>query len=237
MDDFPSALQRQIGLYTPEAGFKLQRGDRLLGAQRGIAHEMRNCICGLCVSTNSQPHTSCTLFDSDGATVVQRQQTELCKSVCLSRSCVSMLQRLIRGLLKKIAIRCTSTEGQIRLSLQRDVPSQPYVFEMDYFDSELLGSFFVELDRLGEEEHFRIPYSLGQPIEFAKILKRNEFKQLQNALERTLVAEAGQAFSLVVIAPGLPNQDLELGGVHFRNEGYGTFRARPIYLFVQATSY
>ena len=49
MDDFPSTLQRQIALYTPEAGFKLQRGDRLLGAQRGIAHEMRNCICGLCV--------------------------------------------------------------------------------------------------------------------------------------------------------------------------------------------
>ena len=237
MDDFSSALQRQIALYTPEAGFKLQRGDRLLGAQRGIAHEMQRCFCGLCVSTNSQPHTSCTLFDSDGATVVQRQQTELCKSVCLSRSCVSMLQRLIRGLLKKIAIRCTSAEGQIRLSVRRDVPSQPYVFEMDYFDGELLGSFFVELDRLGGEEHFRIPYSLGQSIEFAKILKRNEFKQLHNALERTLVAEAGQAFSLVVIAPGLPNQDLKLGGVHFRNEGYGTFRARPIYLFVQATSY
>ena len=148
-----------------------------------------------------------------------------------------MLQRLIRGLLKKVGSRCTSAEGQIRLSLQRDVPNAKYIFEVEYFDEELFGSFFLDLDRLGEDEHFRIPYSLGQPIEFAKILKRNEFKQLQNALERTLVAEAGQAFSLVVIAPGLPNQDLELGGVHFRNEGYGTFRARTIYLFVQATSY
>ena len=158
MNSLTSVLQRQIATYTPEAGLQVRRGDRFLGKQRGITDEMRNCICGLCVSTNAQPHTSCTLFDSDGATVVQRHQTELCKSVCLSRSCVSMLQRLIRGLLKKIAIRCTSTEGQIRLSLQRDVPSQPYVFE-------LLGSFFVELDRLGKEEYFRIPYSLGQPIE------------------------------------------------------------------------
>ena len=234
MNSLNSVLQRQIATYTPEAGLKLQRGDRFLGKQRGITDEMRNCICGLCVSTNAQPHATCTLFDSDGARVVQRQQTELCRSVCLSRSCVSMLQRLIRGLLKRVGRSCTSAEGQIRLSLQRDVPNAKYIFEVEYFDEELLGSFFVELDRLGEEEHFRIPYSLGQSIEFAKILKRNEFKQLQNALERTLVAEAGQAFSLVVITPGLPNQDLELGGVHFRNEGYATFRARPIYLFVQA---
>ena len=119
----------------------------------------------------------------------------------------------------------------------KSIPGEPYIFEVDLFDDELLGSFFIGVDGLGEEEHFRIPYALGDRIDFAKILKRNEFKQLQNALERTLVTEAGQAFSLVVIAPGLPNQDLELGGVHFRNEGYGTFRARPIYLFVQATSY
>ena len=145
-----------------------------------------------------------------------------------------MLQRLIRGLLKKIGSRCKSADAHIRVSLQRDAPNGKYIFEADFFDDELLASFFIGVDGLGEEEHFRLPYALGDGIDFAKILKRNEFKQLQNALERTLVAEAGQAFSLVVIAPGLPNQDLELGGVHFRNEGYGTFRARPIYLFVQA---
>ena len=148
-----------------------------------------------------------------------------------------MLQRLIRGLLKKVGSRCTSGDAHIRVSLQKDATSEPYIFEVDLFDGEFLGSFFIGVDGLGEEEHFRVPYALGDRIDFAKILKRIEFKQLQNALERTLVAEAGQAFSLVVIAPGLPNQDLELGGVHFRNEGYATFRARPIYLFVQATSY
>ena len=235
MNSLTSVLQRQIATYTPEAGLQVRRGDRFLGKQRGITDEMRNCICGLCVSTNAQPHATCTLFDSDGARVVQRQQTELCRSVCLSRSCVSMLQRLIRGLLKRVGRSCTSGEGQIRLSLQRDVPNAKYIFEVEYFDEELLGSFFLDLDRLGEDEHFRIPYSLGQPIEFAKVLKRNEFKQMQDALERTLINEDGQAFSLVVITPELPNQDIELGGIHFRNEGFGTFRARPIYIFVQAT--
>ena len=88
---------------------------------------------------------------------------------------------------------------------------------------------------LGDEEHFRIPYALGADIDFAKILPRPEFKLLKTALERTNIAEDGQAFSLVVIAPEVPNQDIELGGIHFRNEGFGTFRARPIYLFVQTT--
>ena len=90
------------------------------------------------------------------------------------------------------------------------------------------------MDGLGQEEHFRIPYALGADIDLAKILPRPEFKLLQIALERTLIAEDGQAFSLVVIAPELPNQDFEAAGIHFRNESFGMFRARPLYLFVQA---
>ena len=110
-----------------------------------------------------------------------------------------MLQKLIRGLLKKIASR-SSVASDIRLTLQRDGPGQPYIFEVQYFDRELLGSFFIGVDGLGEEEHFRIPYALGADIDFAKILPRPEFKLLKTALERTLIAEDGQAFSLVVIA-------------------------------------
>ena len=144
-----------------------------------------------------------------------------------------MVQKLIRGLLKKIASR-SSAAGDMRLTLQRDGPGQPYIFEVQYFDGELLGSFFIGADGLGQEEHFRIPYALGADIELAKILPRPEFKLLQIALERTLVAEDGQAFSLVVIAPDLPSQDFEVAGIHFRNEAFGMFRARPLYLFVQA---
>ena len=70
----------------------------------------------------------CWFFDADGATLVQRQQTGLCKSVCLRRSWGPMPQRLIRDFPKIVASRCTSVEEQIRLSLQRDVTSQPYVY-------------------------------------------------------------------------------------------------------------
>ena len=117
-------------MYTPEAGLQVRRGDRFLGKQRGITDEMRNCICGLCVSTGAQTQTSCTLFDTDDGRVVRRQQTELCRSFCLARNCVSMLQKLIRGLLKKIA---TSVAGDIRLTLQRD-GGHDYLFEVDFFD-------------------------------------------------------------------------------------------------------
>ena len=234
MNDLPSVLQRQIAMYTPEAGFKLHRGDRFLGMQRGITDEMRGCVCGLCVSTNAQPHASCTLFDADGATVVQRRQTEMCKSVCLSRNCVSMLQRLIRGLLKKVASR-SSVAGDIRLTLQRD-GDQDYIFEVDFFEGVLAGAFFIGLDGLGdsEAEHFRIPYALGDDIDFAKILPRSEIKLLNTALERTFVAENTKPFSLVVLAPELPSQDFEVARIHFRNEAFGMFRAHPLYLFVQA---
>ena len=90
------------------------------------------------------------------------------------------------------------------------------------------------MDGLGQEEHFRIPYTIGNNIDFGQILPRPEFKLLQIALERTLIAEDGQAFSLVVIAPELPSQDFEVAGIHFRNEAFGMFRAHPLYLFVQA---
>ena len=143
-----------------------------------------------------------------------------------------MLERLMRGSLRKIASR-SSVAGDIRLTLQRD-GGQDYIFEVDLFEGTLAGAFFIGVEGLGQEEHFRIPYALGADIDFTKILPRSEFKQLQIALERTLIAEDGQAFSLVVIAPELPSQDFEVAGIHFRNEAFGMFRARPLYLFVQA---
>ena len=138
--DLPSMLQRQIALYTPAAGLKLQKGDRFLGDQRGISNAMRNCICALCVSTDPQPHATCTLLDSDEPRRVRRQQTELCKSICLSRGGMSMLQRLIRGLLKKIGSRCKSADAHIRVSLQKDAPSEPYIYIYIYIYLRLMSS-------------------------------------------------------------------------------------------------
>ena len=77
-----------------------------------------------------------------------------------------MLQRLIRGFHKIAASRCMSVEGRIKLSHQRDVPGQPYAFEVDFFDGDLSGSFFIGVDGIGEEAHIRIPYALGTPLRF-----------------------------------------------------------------------
>ena len=112
-----------------------------------------------------------------------------------------MLQRLIRGFHKIAASRCMSVEGQIRLSHQRDVPGQPYAFEVDFFDGDLSGSFFIGVDGIGEEEHIRIPYALGtpSPLDFTKTLLQTEFKQSQEVPEGTRMAGAGQAFTRVVV--------------------------------------
>ena len=59
-----------------------------------------------------------------------------------------------------------SVEGQIRLSHQRDVPGQPYAFEVDFFDGDLSGSFFIGVDGIGQEAHIRIPNALGTPLRF-----------------------------------------------------------------------
>ena len=75
-----------------------------------------------------------------------------------------MLQRLIRGFHQIAANRCMSVEGRIRLSHHRDVPGQPYASEVDFFDGDPSGSFFIGVDGIGEEEHIRIPYALGTPL-------------------------------------------------------------------------
>ena len=119
-------------------------------------------VC-VCINACTAARFVCLFHDASGGTVVQTEQTRLCKSVCLRRTCVSMLQRLIRGFLKIVASRRTSVEDQIRFSLQRDVPGHPYVFEVNFFDGGLSRSVFIGMDGIGEEEHIRIPYALGTP--------------------------------------------------------------------------
>ena len=119
-------------------------------------------VC-VCINVCTAARFACLFHDAGGGTVAQTQQTRLCKSLCLRRTCVSMLQSLIRGFLKIVASRRTSVEGQIRFSLQRDVPGHPYVFEVNFFDGGLSRSVFIGMDGIGEGEHIRIPYALGTP--------------------------------------------------------------------------
>ena len=119
------------------------------------------------------------------------------------------------------------------MSHQRDAPGQPYAFEVDFFDGDLSGSFFIGVDGIGEEEHIRIPYALGPPLDFAKTLQQTEFKQSQQVSERTRMAGAGQALTCVVVVAktGFRN----LGRVFSQRGICYIFWAWPIYLILQST--
>ena len=242
MNDLPKRIQKDIASYTMGAGIRAHKGDRFLGSGRGgIGDEMRRCVCGLCVSTGSQPQTTCTLFEDDvnGARVVQRRQTELCKPVCISKSSVSMIQRMIRSLLMGIAARRTSDEGFLRISLKRPYTrergEQRYLFDIDFFDETLQGACFVSLQASEANPQFQIQYRIGEPIGFATLLPLPTFQRLKAMLDRALIEGDGAAYSLVVVSDELPPRDFEWQGIQFRANGFGTFRARPLYLFLQAS--
>ena len=157
--DIPSSVQRHIGSYTSGAGVKTRKGDRFLGTGRNIGDDMRRCVCGLCISTDGASQTRCTMFTERGMKIVERQQTELCKPVCISKSSVRMIQRLIRSVIEALSF----PGGFLRISLQKEDSStvrsgappsrQPYLLDIDFFDGNLEGTFFSSLDQIGHEEH------------------------------------------------------------------------------------
>ena len=60
------------------------------------------------------------------------------------------------------------------------------------------------------------------------------FAWFKRRLDRALIDGDGKPYSLVIVCDGLPQRDLNLFGISFRSEGHGVFRARPVYLFLQA---
>ena len=60
------------------------------------------------------------------------------------------------------------------------------------------------------------------------------FAKLKRMLDRALIEGDGKPFSLVVVCDELPPNDFEIFGIRFRAESHAVFRARPVYLFVQA---
>ena len=181
--------------------------------------------------------------------LVERRQTELCKPVCISKSSVRMLQRMIRGLLRAVAAKRTGgDDGFLRVSLQREDSStfhsgappsrQPYLFDVDYFDGNLQGSFFASLDEIGQEEHdhFNFAYKIGDAIDFERVMSSANFGWLKRMLDRALIEGECMPYSLVVVCDGLPQRDVNIFGISFRAESHAVFRARPVYLFLQAYS-
>ena len=244
--DIPSSVQRHIGSYTPGAGLKTRKGDIFLGSGRNIGDDMRRCVCGLCVSTDGASQTRCTMFTDRGMKIVERQQTELCKPVCISKSSVRMIQRLIRSLIQAFSVRRTDHEGFLRISLQQEDSStvrsgappsrQPYLLDIDFFDGNLEGTFFSSLDQIGHEEHdhFHFSYHVGDEIHFERVMSSANFGWLKRMLDRALIEGDGMPYSLVVVCDGLPQRDLNIFGISFRAESHAVFRARPVYLFLQA---
>ena len=155
-----------------------------------------------------------------------------------------MLQRLIRQLLSGAAAMRTNSESFIRISLQRDddedashdtPPSaEPYIFDLDVFDDHMQGSFFASLDQLGEEDHFEFPYRIGEAIDFARHMSPFKFDQFKRNLDSALIDGDGKAHSLVLVCDGLPHRDFAMHGIRFHFESNGVFRARPLFLFIQA---
>ena len=221
--DIPSSVQRHIGSYTPGAGMKTRKGDVFLGSGRNIGDDMRRCVCGLCVSTDGASQTRCTMFTDRGMKIVERQQTELCKPVCISKSSVRMIQRLIRSLIQAFSVRRTEHEGFLRISLQKEdfstvrsgaPPSrQPYLLDIDFFDGNL--------DE--EHDHFHFAYNVGDEIHFERVMSSANFGWLKRMLDRALIEGDGMPYSLVVVCDGLPQRDLDILGIRFRAESHAVF--------------
>ena len=243
----PTGVQRNIATFSTAGGVKARTGDKLFGDRRGISDEMQQCVCGLCVRTQNTPRTPCTLQADGGMRVVERTQTELCKTVGVSKSPLGMLMKLLRNLLRSVARMIpTQVRRLIRVSLQRDDasyqlddpetkrprPTTPYIFDAMLSDGELDLAFFTTLDELNNRR-LSVPYRIGDPIDIAGADAR-DVDRLNQHTKKALIEGDGKKYALVMQCTELPSQDFDIHGISFRNIDFGVFKARPLFLFIQA---
>ena len=247
MDTVPINVQRHIASFAAEGGAQVRSGGRFLGSHRDLREEQDKCLCGICVRTRNLPRGNCTLFRDGDVTLVARQQTDLCKPVCLSRSPVRMLLKFISNLLARLATLATGRIHRLMLTLQRDdsvdlsdrpVSTHNYLFTATYTGDgpeaqpELELLFFTTLEN--SRSNFA-PYQIGQAIDIAKYVRNpSAVARLRSKLENTLVEGDGKNFSLVCICFEIPEEDFQVSGIQFRSVGNGAFRAWPLFLFTQA---
>ena len=244
MDKLSRNVQHHIATFAPEVGEKVRRGNRFLGRERDIRDEQNKCVCGICVRTRNQPRERCTLFREDGVALVQRQQTELCRPVCMSRSPLRMLGRFIGHLLSRLSKLATSPIHRLMLTLQRDdsvelrdppVSTYPYLFKATYLggdDRELELLFFTTLEN--DRDNFEL-YNFGDKIEVSRYVRNPvALARLSGMLERTLIEGDGKNYSLVCVCLELPEESFQISGIQFRSVGNSAFRAWPLFLFTQA---
>ena len=77
-------------------------------------------------------------------------------------------------------------------------------------------------------------YNVGDEIDFERVMSSANFTWLKRMLDRALIEGDGKTYSLVVVCDGLPQRDLDIFGIRFRAGSNGVFRARLVYLFLQA---
>jgi len=146
-----------------------------------------------------------------------------------------MLLKFIRGLMRHVVASIPEDlRTFVRVTL-RDVEhrseSQPYLIDayLDLIGNDLEIDLLRDLDH-GDEHDLSIPYTPGEEIPADMITSAT-----RNAVEAALIAAGdGRAFSLVVVAPGLPPRDVAVESIRLRHERDFYFVARPLYLFVQA---
>ena len=244
MDRIPVNVQRHIAGFTKEAGAQVRSGGRFLGGERDLREEQNKCVCGICVRTRNVPREKCTLFRDGDVTLVERQQTDLCKPVCMSRSPLRMLGRFIGHLLSRLSKLATSPIHRLALTLQRDdsielreppVSTFPYLFSATYLggeESELELLFFTSLEN--DRDNFE-PYNLGDTIDVSRYVRNAAaLARLSAMLERALIDGDGKKYSVVCVCLEIPETTFQISGIQFRSVGNSAFRAWPLFLFTQA---
>ena len=79
-----------------------------------------------------------------------------------------------------------------------------------------------------------MPYRVGDPIDILKVLDPRLGNRLKKLMERALIEGDGKKYSLMVQCAELPSQDFDIHGIAFRNIYFGVFKAKPLFLFIQA---
>ena len=200
----------------------------------------------LCASTDNAPEL-CTLL-GDG--IVEHRQTQLCKTVCISKNPIRMLSRLIQTIITSASQyvhhahhEIAPNEAMVRVTLQRDdavAParsSQPFLFDADCFNDTLDLELLTSPDN--PAPRIQNPYRIGvDTLDLTQYIGPNTRGRLNRDVLSALHDADGDAVSLCLSLPdlGRTTNDVALGGIEFKHAAIPTWwRARPVYLF--AVSY
>jgi len=236
MNTLPLNLRRRIAEDTHKIGW---------GVTNDALHDrQRQCnICGICLS-NTRAAGQCTLFDDPNPMLTTRDQTPLCKAMCIGRQPLRMLTKLLRNLIAGVYEHIQDRDGcMLRVSLQRDLTdnddinsrwARPYVFHATFFDD------FLELSLMlahGDDETHKAviqPYTPGQAISLHQHFP--EYRSLNARFEREWIEGDGAPHTLLVQCHDLPQQrDIDIAGLVLTwSPSQRAHIARPMYLFVQA---